>query len=42
MAIPEIVVPGLEADDVIGTLSKRAVQQGFDVAIVSPDKVSAC
>ena len=40
MAIPEIVVPGIEADDVIGTMSYRALQQGFQVAIASPDKVS--
>ena len=39
MAIPEIVVPGIEADDVIGTISNRALDQGFQVAVVSPDKV---
>ena len=40
MAIPEIIVPGIEADDVIGTLATRAIQEGFHVAIASPDKVT--
>jgi hypothetical protein len=39
MGIAEVAVPGVEADDVIGTLSVRAVQQAFFVGIVSPDKV---
>jgi DNA polymerase-1 len=38
MRIPILEYPGFEADDVIGTLSHRAVEQGFDVAIVSSDK----
>ena len=29
---------GFEADDVIGTLAKRAVKQGFEVFIITPDK----
>ncbi|GAB5521041.1 MAG: DNA polymerase I [Rhodothermales bacterium] len=36
--IPVLEVPGVEADDVIGTLAKRASQDGVDVIIVSPDK----
>lgn len=31
-------VPGVEADDVIGTLSRRAVAEGMQVAIVSTDQ----
>lgn len=38
MAIPYIQVPGVEADDVIGTLACRAVQEGIAVAVASPDK----
>jgi len=29
---------GLEADDVIGTLARRAEKEGYDVVIVSSDK----
>jgi len=36
--IPVLEVPGVEADDVIGTLAKQASQDGVDVVIVSPDK----
>ncbi|MDE5749459.1 MAG: DNA polymerase I, partial [Duncaniella sp.] len=36
--IPAIEVEGYEADDVIGTLSKRAAEQGYDVYMVTPDK----
>ena len=39
LRIPLIREPGVEADDVIGTLALRAVDEGFQVAIVSPDKV---
>jgi DNA polymerase I len=38
MRIPILEYPRFEADDVIGTLACRAVEQGFDVAIVSSDK----
>ena len=38
MNIPILQFPGYEADDVIGTLSCRAEQEGFDVIIVSSDK----
>jgi len=36
--IPIFEFPGFEADDVIGTLSKLAEKQGFDVFMVTPDK----
>jgi len=36
--IPILELPGYEADDVIGTLSKKAAAQGFDVVIVTADK----
>jgi DNA polymerase-1 len=36
--IPCLEVPGVEADDVIGTLAKRAAQEGVETVIVSPDK----
>ncbi len=38
MGLPLISVSGVEADDVIGTLSKTSVAQGFRVMIVSSDK----
>ena len=38
MNIPILHYPGFEADDVIGTIARRAEQQGFDVVIVSSDK----
>jgi len=36
--IPIIEAPGYEADDVIGTLAKRAEQEGYTVYMVTPDK----
>ncbi|HET8649115.1 MAG TPA: DNA polymerase I [Gemmatimonadales bacterium] len=36
--IPVIAVPGYEADDVIGTLARRAAERGFQAVIVSGDK----
>ncbi len=36
--IPILEAPGYEADDVIGTLAKRAEQEGYDVYMVTPDK----
>ena len=36
--IPVYEVMGFEADDVIGTLAKQAVAQGFDVFMLTPDK----
>ncbi|MBZ5604942.1 MAG: DNA polymerase I [Acidobacteriia bacterium] len=38
LRIPILEFPKFEADDVIGTLSKRGVEQGLDVVIVSSDK----
>ncbi len=38
MRIPILEYPRFEADDVIGTLSRKAAEQGIDVAIVSSDK----
>jgi DNA polymerase-1 len=38
MRIPSFEVPGYEADDVIATLTRRALEQGFDVVIVTADK----
>ena len=37
-SIPVLEEPGVEADDVIGTLAADAARRGFDVRIVSPDK----
>jgi DNA polymerase-1 len=36
--IPILEAPGFEADDVIGTLAKKAADQGFPVYVVSSDK----
>src|ERR1700719_3064218 len=38
LRIPVLEFDGFEADDVIGTLACRAVEQGIEVAIVSSDK----
>lgn len=38
MHIPVIVKPGFEADDIIGTLAKKAEKEGFDTYMVTPDK----
>jgi DNA polymerase-1 len=38
MGVPILTYQRFEADDVIGTLASRAVEQGFDVAIVTGDK----
>lgn len=38
MGLPLIVVGGVEADDVIGTLAKQATEQGVDVVISTGDK----
>ncbi|KAL1336929.1 uncharacterized protein LOC107469572 isoform X3 [Arachis duranensis] len=38
MSIKVIEVPGVEADDVIGTLALRNVNAGYKVRVVSPDK----
>lgn len=36
--IPIVELDGYEADDVIGTLSKQAAKEGFEVYMVTPDK----
>ncbi len=38
MGLPLIMEPDVEADDVMGALAKKAVQQGFDVIISTGDK----
>ena len=38
MGLPLLRVPGVEADDVIGTLARRAAAQGFTVLISTGDK----
>ena len=38
MHIPILSSEGYEADDVIGTLTKQAAKQGFEVYMVTPDK----
>lgn len=38
MHIPVVVLPGCEADDVIGTLAKQAEKEGYKVYMVTPDK----
>ena len=36
--IPVLMLPGYEADDVIGTIAKRFSAEGLDVYMVTPDK----
>ncbi len=36
--IPVFTVPGFEADDIIGTLAKKAEKKGFTTFMVTPDK----
>ena len=38
MEIPVLMVKGFEADDVIGSMAKRAEKEGFTVYMVTPDK----
>ena len=38
MDIPVLMLPGFEADDVIGSAAKRFEAEGFDVYMVTPDK----
>ena len=35
---PVLDVPGVEADDVIGTLAKKAEKEGYTTYMVTPDK----
>ena len=36
--IPVLMIPGFEADDVIGSMAKRSASEGFEVYMVTPDK----
>jgi DNA polymerase-1 len=36
--IPLLTLPGYEADDVIGTIAKRAERENFEVYMMTPDK----
>ncbi|MBL7865167.1 MAG: DNA polymerase I [Cyclobacteriaceae bacterium] len=36
--IPILELDGYEADDIIGTIAKKAVKNGFDVYMMTPDK----
>jgi len=38
MGLPMLRIPGVEADDVIGTLCRRAVEDGMDVLVSTGDK----
>lgn len=37
LGLPLVEAPGFEADDVVGTLAKRAAEDGYDVLIVTGD-----
>ncbi len=38
MRIPVLMIMGYEADDVIGSMAKRAEKEGYEVFMVTPDK----
>ena len=38
LRIPVMMVPGYEADDVIGSMSRKFEKEGFTVYMVTPDK----
>ncbi|HAC28660.1 MAG TPA: hypothetical protein DCF82_12720, partial [Marinobacter hydrocarbonoclasticus] len=38
MGLPLLIVPGVEADDVIGTLAHEATSKGIDVVVSTGDK----
>lgn len=38
LRIPVLMMMGFEADDVIGSMAKRAEKEGFEVYMVTPDK----
>jgi DNA polymerase-1 len=38
MDIPILIMDGYEADDIIGTIAKKAVREGFEVYMMTPDK----
>lgn len=38
MGIPVVTLPGYEADDILGTLAKRAQRDGIEVSVLSGDR----
>ena len=36
--IPQLTMPNMEADDILGTISRQAVEQGLDVLIATGDR----
>ncbi len=38
LRIPILEIDGFEADDVVGTIAKKAARQGFEVFMMTPDK----
>ena len=38
LRIPVLMIPGFEADDVIGSMALRSAAEGFEVYMVTPDK----
>ena len=40
MGFPVLMIKGFEADDIIGSMAKRAEKEGFEVYMVTPDKDS--
>ena len=38
LQIPRLVIPGYEADDLLGTMARRATEAGHEVVIVTGDK----
>lgn len=38
MNIPVLMIPGFEADDLIGSMAKRSAEEGLEVYMVTPDK----
>ena len=38
LGFPVLMIKGFEADDVIGSMAKRAEKEGFEVFMVTPDK----
>ncbi|MBU6283895.1 DNA polymerase I, partial [bacterium] len=38
LGLPLLVIEGVEADDVIGTLARQAIERGFEVVVVTSDK----
>ncbi len=36
--VPVLMIPGFEADDVLGSAAKKAAREGYDVYMVTPDK----